>query len=148
MIESFKILFDRELDKLEQELKLFRSTKNLWRVEGEISNSAGNLAIHLIGNLRTFIAHEMGGFDYTRNRDHEFSAKNIPLEEMLNEIQLLKRQVIETFQRMDDFVLNERYPIEKFGKPMTYGYFLLHLYGHFDYHLGQINYARRLLDKA
>ncbi|WP_237563123.1 DinB family protein [Algoriphagus kandeliae] len=148
MVESIEILFSRDLVRLENELRSFRSPNNLWKIEGEISNSAGNLAIHLIGNLRAFICHEMGGFDYVRDRDREFAAKDIPLEDILNEIQLLKKQLSASINQLDEGLLNEIYPVEKFGKPMTYGYFLLHLYGHFNYHLGQINYCRRLLDKA
>lgn len=148
MVESLLSLFVRELDRLENELRSFRSSDCLWQIEAEISNSAGNLAIHLIGNLRTFICHEIGGFEYVRDREREFAAKNIPLEDILNEIQLLKEQLPLSFNNLDDSILNNIYPVEKFGKPMTYGYFLLHLYGHFNYHLGQINYARRLLDQA
>ena len=38
------------------------------------------------------------------------------------------------------------YPILVFEKKTSTEYFLVHLSAHLNYHLGQINYHRRLLD--
>ncbi|WP_245578689.1 DinB family protein [Algoriphagus vanfongensis] len=148
MIESLIEVFVRDLNRLKTELETFQHEENLWKTEGAISNSAGNLALHLIGNLRAFICHEMGGFAYVRDREFEFGGKGVAREKMLEEIHLVITQVKSSLEGLSGANLDEVYPHEKFGKPMTYSFFLIHLYGHFDYHLGQINYLRRVLEPA
>lgn len=140
-------LFERDLTKLAAEISLFSTEENIWAVSGEISNSAGNLCLHLVGNLSHFIAKEIGGFDYTRDREFEFSGKNVPRADLLASIEKIKKQVTVSLQGLAESTLEEDYPLEVFGSKMTNSYFLIHLYGHFNYHLGQINYHRRLLDK-
>ncbi|MFC3414642.1 DinB family protein [Algoriphagus hitonicola] len=146
MTAYFKELFDRDLDRLENEIKTFNQESNLWIYPPGILNSAGNLAVHLCGNLRHFVCHEMGGFEYVRDREREFSVKDLPRTTILDEIQVCRNQVKMSFEGMEDRILEENYPIQHFGKPMTYGFFLTHLYGHLNYHLGQINYLRRMID--
>lgn len=146
MLKALIELFERDLNRLKNELELFQSEENLWKTQGSISNSSGNLALHLIGNLRTFICHEMGGFDYVRDRDFEFDGKDVPREQILEEIDLVISQVTSSLEGLSDTRVDEEYPHEKFGKKMTYSFFLNHLYGHFNYHLGQINYLRRTLE--
>lgn len=146
IVNEFKILFERDFEKLFAEINSYSITENLWKIDGTISNSAGNLCLHLIGNLRHYIGKEIGGFDYERNRENEFSAKGISKEDLLNEISFSKDIVSKSLEGMDDSLWPRIYPIQVFGMPMTYGYFLTHLYGHFNYHLGQINYHRRLVD--
>ena len=53
--------------------------------------------------------------------------------------------VISTLANLSDEDFAKTYPIEVFGQPMTTGYFLTHLATHLNYHLGQINYHRRLV---
>jgi len=55
IVESLKELFRRDLQKLKQEIELYEKDSNLWKVESSIKNSGGNLCLHLIGNLNTFI---------------------------------------------------------------------------------------------
>ncbi|WP_297337436.1 DinB family protein [Algoriphagus sp.] len=146
MTTYFQELFDRDLGRLELEINDFNPESNLWVIPSGVLNSAGNLAVHLCGNLRHFIGHELGGFDYQRDREREFSVKNLPKNMILEEILLCKNQVKSSLDRLEDQILHEKYPIEHFGKPMTYGFFLAHLYGHLNYHLGQINYLRRIIE--
>ncbi|SHO60164.1 DinB family protein [Algoriphagus zhangzhouensis] len=146
MLKSLTELFERDLKRLQNELKAFQSEEKLWETTGVITNSSGNLALHLIGNLRTFICHDMGGFDYVRDREFEFNGKGVYRDEMLEEINLVIKQVTSSLEGLSDQKLDELYPDEKFGRPMTYAFFLNHLYGHFNYHLGQINYLRRALE--
>lgn len=146
MITYFQELFDRDLGRLENEVKSFQRETNLWIIPPGVLNSAGNLAVHLCGNLRHFVCHEMGGFEYQRDREREFSVKNLPRETILNEIQTCRNQVRMSLEGLEEDLLEEKYPIEHFGKPMTYGFFLTHLYGHLNYHLGQLNYLRRMIE--
>jgi hypothetical protein len=50
-----------------------------------------------------------------------------------------------TLPTLTSAVLEETYPLEVLGYPMSTQYFLIHLYGHLNYHLGQVNYHRRLV---
>jgi len=85
--DTLKVLYSRELVKLKQELELYKSEENIWRIEGGILNSAGNLCLHLIGNLNTYIGAELGNSGYVRNRPEECSLKNIPRQELVNKIE-------------------------------------------------------------
>ena len=138
-------LFDRDLNKLKQEIELYQSTEKLWVIEKNISNSAGNLALHLVGNLNHFIGKELGGTDYIRNRELEFSQKDIPQTELVNAIENTRLVVNESLNKLSESELGNKYPLNVFDREMTTGYFLIHLLAHLSYHLGQINYHRRLL---
>ncbi|MFN3840693.1 MAG: DinB family protein [Cyclobacteriaceae bacterium] len=138
-------LFDRELTTLEKEINLYPSEETLWKLSGEIKNTAGNLCLHLCGNLQHFIGTVLGHTGYVRNRDHEFTARNITRDQLIREIQNTKKVVHSTLAKLEESTLQKEYPLQTLGYPMTTSYFLLHLYGHFTYHLGQINYHRRLI---
>lgn len=144
--KELNLLFQRDLTKLQEELQAYRNEENLWIVDGQITNSGGNLALHLIGNLRQFIAADLGGFGYERNRDQEFGATGKSRTALLEELDLVKEQVEKSLVTLDPNKLGDLSIHSFFGYQMTIGYFLIHLYGHFNYHLGQINYHRRLLD--
>jgi hypothetical protein len=84
--ETFKVLFTRDLEKLKQEIQAYQNEKRIWYIENSISNSAGNLCLHLIGNLNTYIGTQLGKTSYLRNREAEFTLKNIPREELLTQL--------------------------------------------------------------
>jgi uncharacterized damage-inducible protein DinB len=89
----------------------------------------------------------LGGSSYIRQRDDEFSLKDVKRSELVSQIKETKKSVIETLQELSENKLDEVYPINVFGKEMTVLFFLQHLHAHLNYHLGQLNYHRRLLDK-
>lgn len=144
MIQELITLFDRDLRKLADEIKSYPDENQIWTVKGEIKNSAGNLCYHLIGNLNHFIGAILGNNGYIRNREEEFSRKNIPVTELVSEVEKVNAMIATDLGNLSDNELDANFPVEVFGKPMTTGYFLIHLYGHLNYHLGQINYHRRL----
>jgi uncharacterized damage-inducible protein DinB len=146
MIQTLTQLFLRDLEKLKTEISSFKDEKKVWEISGEIKNSAGNLCLHLCGNLQHFIGAVLGNSGYVRNRDAEFSRKNVPLKELLGEIELTARVVQKTLKELKEEELSKTFPINVFGFEMTTEYFLVHLTTHLNYHLGQINYHRRLLD--
>ncbi|CAN5772487.1 hypothetical protein BH11BAC3_BH11BAC3_05160 [soil metagenome] len=145
MIAHLQQLFSRDLNKLKVEIESYSDEKLLWKVDKEITNSAGNLCLHLIGNLNTFIGKELGGTGYERNRPLEFSLKDVPRIDLVKMIEDAALVVETTLSAITEKQLNEIYPVEVFEKEMTTGYFLIHLAMHLSYHLGQINYHRRLL---
>lgn len=138
-------LYDRDLNKLKSEIELFADEADLWKTSGDITNSAGNLCQHLVGNLQHFIGATLGRSGYVRDRDSEFATKNSSKEDLLKEIDATLAVVRETISKLNNDDLAKTYPIEVFGEPITTGFFLTHLTTHFNYHLGQINYHRRLL---
>lgn len=150
VIQTLKELFDRDLKKLRSEIEQYKDEANLWLVDGEIPNSGGNLALHLVGNLKHFIGAVLGGSGYVRERDLEFSTKGTPRAELLQMIDETMADVAAGLDRVTTEQLEAEYPIVVFAdrsEPMTTGWFLMHLATHLGYHLGQINYHRRMLDK-
>ena len=145
--ESLSELFKRDLDRLLEEVKAYKNEENLWIQEGQIANTGGNLTLHLCGNLRHFVGAILGGSSYIRQRDDEFSLKNIKRSELISQIKETKKSVLETLAELPESKLDEIYPVNVFGKEMTTAFFLIHLQSHLNYHLGQLNYHRRLLDK-
>ena len=138
--------FEMQLNKLKTEINLYKDEADMWIVKGGISNSAGNLCLHLLGNVNHFVGHIIGGTGYQRNRPAEFADKNVPREELTNSIDALIEVVKKSLPKLDDADMNKQYPEQLGGKVRTYGMTLIHLTNHFDYHMGQINYHRRLIE--
>ena len=147
MIQILKILFRRDLEKLKQEINLYKDESTMWIIEKEIANSAGNLCLHLVGNLNCYIGAEIGKTGYIRHRDLEFSLKNIPKQELIKKVEDTLIMVEDSLDKLKDEQLGEDYPLLVFAEKTSTGYFLVHLSVHLGYHLGQINYHRRLLGK-
>ncbi|MFC4686432.1 DinB family protein [Epilithonimonas pallida] len=145
--ETLISLFKRDLNKVIEELNLYQSESNIWKVEGSVSNSAGNLALHLIGNLKTYIGKEIGGVAYVRNRDLEFADKNVPRDKLIADLKDTIAIIKDSLKSVSDEDLKKEYPLLVLGKKTSTEYFLVHLATHLNYHLGQINYHRRLVEK-
>lgn len=146
LVDTLRTLYNRDLIKLKQELELYVNEENIWRVDKNILNSAGNLCLHLIGNLNTYIGAVLGNTDYIRNRPEEFSLKNIPREELISKIEQTIETVNTTLDLLTEDQLKKEYPQQVSAGKVSTEYFLVHLSTHLSYHLGQINYHRRLLD--
>ncbi len=99
-IDCLSKLYERDLNKLEEEIKRYPSEASLWVIENEITNSGGNLCLHLCGNLQHFIGKAMGGSDYVRTRDLEFSSKDVPMEELIRQISKTRAVVLDTLQTL------------------------------------------------
>jgi len=138
-------IFERDLNKLSEEINQYKNESDLWKTAGEISNSAGNLCLHLIGNLNHFIGAGLGKTNYIRDRDAEFSSKNIPREELTKNIQSTIEVVRNALQTVMPEDFEKDFPIQMQDKTVKTGFMILHLLTHLSYHLRQINYHRRLL---
>jgi hypothetical protein len=136
----------RDLAALEKEIVSYKNEADIWRILEGTSNSAGTLCLHLCGNLQHFIGAVLGGTGYERNRDAEFSLRNVPREKLLEEIRLAV-QAVGNLPSLDAGAMQATYPLKVWDKEVATGFFLVHLAGHFNYHLGQINYHRRVLNK-
>ena len=138
-------LYERDLAKLKEEIQAYSNEDDLWKVADGIPNSGGNLCLHICGNLKHFFGAVLGNSGYVRDRDAEFANKDVPRDQMLADIDVARHSVLSTLAELTEEDLDKPYPIDVFGHPMTTGYFLTHLATHLNYHLGQINYHRRLL---
>jgi len=146
-LTALKEIFNRDLNKLKKEISLYQHEPALWITEANIANTAGNLCLHLIGNLNTYIGAQLGNSGYVRHRELEFSLKDVPREELLQKIDDTISVVEKALNGLSEEKLVEEYPIVVFDGRTTTAYMLIHLSAHLGYHLGQINYHRRLLDK-
>jgi len=146
MLKILSDLYLRDLEKLKTEITSYKDEQNIWKISGEILNSAGNLCLHLCGNLQHFVGAVLGNSGYVRKRDEEFSKKNVPIRELVADIDLTSKVIQDTFVKLSEDDLQKIYPINVFGYEMTTEYLLTHMAAHLNYHLGQINYHRRLLD--
>ena len=139
-------LLERDIERLKEEMKSYQKEEDLWKLAGSISNTPGNLCLHLIGNLNHFIGAVLGHTGYVRNREAEFKDNDIKKEVLIAGVDDTRMMVKRVLGKMDDSILSEPYPLKVFGSEMKTGYFLIHLCTHLNYHLGQINYHRRILE--
>ena len=144
--DTLKGLIIRDLEKLKEEILAYQNEDKLWHIDKGISNSAGNLCLHLIGNLNTYIGAQLGNASYERNREAEFALKNIPREELIIQLEKTIHIISQSFDQLTDKHLTEIYPGEMPFKDVSTQHFFVHLAMHLAYHLGQINYHRRLVD--
>ena len=140
-------LFERDLLKLKEELNLYNEERKIWEIKGEIKNCAGNLVLHLLGSLNHFIGAILGSTGYLRNRDSEFSDKDVARAEITVNIDKTIKMIKSVLSKLTDSDLEKDYPIEvlKNKGKMSIEFFLIHMIGHLNYHLGQVNYHRRLI---
>lgn len=135
--------YERDIRKLIEEVRLFKNEENLWKKEGHVPNSCGNLALHIIGNLNHFIGATLAATGYVRARDSEFTKRDVPRQYLvagLEELIPIVRKAIATAD------LDAEYPLLYDGAKRSTGYMLAQLLAHLNYHLGQVNYLRRVLE--
>ena len=145
MLSTLSSLFVRDLSKLIEEISLYKNEPDLWKIKKGISNSGGNLTLHLVGNLNHFIGATLGGTGYVRERDKEFSLKDIPRKQLIADINDTSAMLINTLSSLSQDDLEKDFPHPINNKISSTGFILMFLLAHLNYHLGQINYHRRLL---
>ena len=141
-IDSF---YEKNLDKLIEEISLFKNEEDLWITKGSIINPAGTLAFHLTGSLNHFIGKVLANTDYVRERDKEFSEKNIPREKLIEGLKKVKELVKNTLSKLSEEDLKKDYPVKFFDQTLSTSDALIFFLSHLNYHLGQVNYIRRII---
>ncbi len=126
----------RELKALHREIESYPSEDDLWEIPAGIANPGGNLALHLAGNLQYFLGNVLGKNGYVRNRDAEFGSRDVPRAELLREI-----------DRVSEADLAKPFPEKVGGVSSSTGAFLAHFATHLAYHLGQVDYHRRIMTR-
>jgi hypothetical protein len=145
LVQTLQTIFRRDLEKLKLEISLYEDESRIWITDKHIANSAGNLCLHLVGNLNTFIGAIIGHTGYIRNRELEFSLKDIPKAELIRKVEDTIIVVDHSLNNLKEADLEKEYPQKVLEEKTSTGFFLVHLAVHLDYHLGQVNYHRRLL---
>ena len=143
--ETILGIFERDMNKLRIETNLYEDETKLWLMDKSIKNPGGNLCLHIIGNLNQFIGSVLGNTGYVRNREAEFADKGVTKKELLKKIDETQNMIFETISSLDEEEFDKLYPVDVFNSKMTTGFFLIHLATHLNYHLGQINYHRRII---
>jgi uncharacterized damage-inducible protein DinB len=139
--------FETALMQLKNEINSYTHKDNLWKTAGSIKNSGGTLCLHLLGNLNHFIGAVLGNTGYVRQRDREFADRDVPTGQLIREVDELTYRVKTILLNLSDAELNGPYPLNDGKMWKTTADRLMQLLAHLNYHLGQINYHRRLLEQ-
>ena len=138
--------YARDIRKLIEELNLFRSEEDLWRTQGSVKNSSGNLALHIIGGLNYFIGALLAKTGYVRNRDQEFSSKGVTRKELVGQLEELISLTNRTLNALTQERMEAAFPILFDDAKNSTAYVLMQLLIHLNYHTGQVNYLRRVFE--
>jgi uncharacterized damage-inducible protein DinB len=145
MKEWITTVITRELKALRREIETYPSDDDLWELPAGIANPGGNLALHLAGNLQYFLGNVLGKNGYVRNRDAEFGSRDVPRAELLREIDNAIEAVELGMSKIGEADLAKPFPEKVGGVSSTTGAFLAHFATHLAYHLGQVDYHRRIM---
>ena len=141
-------LFSRDLTRLIQELQAFPNDETLWQRAPGVKNSAGNLVLHLEGNLREYIGRQLGNVPYSRVRDQEFALNGISRDDLVRRMEDVQELITKVVSDLTDSELAQPHPEIVLERPLCSRDLLIHLHGHLNFHLGQIDYLRRILTEG
>jgi hypothetical protein len=135
----------RDIRRLIEEVNLFNHEEDLWKTLGAVKNSSGNLALHIIGGTNHLIGATLASTGYIRDRDQEFIMKGVSRENLVAQLEELIPMVTDTVNGLD---IEAEYPMIFDGMKRSNSYVLTQLLLHLNYHLGQVNYLRRVLEPS
>ncbi|MBA3522492.1 MAG: DinB family protein [Gemmatimonadales bacterium] len=145
LVQSVAAILDRDLRALRRELEAYPDERDLWRLPPGVANSAGTLALHLAGNLQHYLGAVLGATGYVRDRPAEFAARDLPRAKLLQDSEAARAAVRAGTARLREQDLEADFPEVLGGARIQLGDYLVHLVSHFSYHLGQIDYHRRVV---
>lgn len=145
LLTSLIALYDRDLKALRIEIESYSDEASIWKIAPGINNPGGNVFLHLMGNLNTFFGSVYANTGYVRDRPLEFSTTGISRVKLLSMLDEIHPIVLRVLREFPEENLGSIYPIKIFDEEKTVSYIFIHLETHLAYHLGQINYHRRLL---
>lgn len=145
LVAAVAAILDRDLRALAREVAAYPDERALWVTPPGVLNSAGTLALHLAGNVRHYFGARLGRTGFVRDRPAEFAARDVPRDTILYEIEQARAAVRAAAARVGADVLDQDFPDVVGGVRVATGEYLIHLVSHFAYHLGQLDYHRRLV---
>jgi uncharacterized damage-inducible protein DinB len=138
-----EIFVDFSVRKLEQMNGRIRecvdqlSEEQIWQRGTETENAAGNLLLHLSGNVRQWIVSGVGGKPDVRVRDREFSARgDIAKSDLLERLGGVVDDALAVMKKLTAERLSQTVTIQ--GYQMTVMEAVYHVVEHFALHTGQI----------
>jgi hypothetical protein len=144
LADELAALYARDLTRLAQEVRAFPDTASLWRTAPGVSNAGGTLALHLESNLREYVGRQLGGIGFERDRAREFAVRDVPREELVWRVEVLREVIPGVLRALTPAQLDADFPEPYDGGPLSTRQFLIHLLGHLNYHLGQLDSLRRV----
>jgi len=138
-------ILDRDLRAVRRELEAYPDERQIWQAVPGLPNSGGTLALHLAGNLQHYIGARLGGTSYVRDRDAEFSRRDVPRSELIAEVERARTAVAEALPGVPAEALERDYPEPIADAHIRADEYLVHLCAHVAYHLGQLDSHRRLV---
>jgi uncharacterized damage-inducible protein DinB len=144
-IEDLLIILTRELNSLKTEIEKIPDDKILWQTVPGVTNSVGNLTLHICGNLKHYLGKNLGDSDYVRHRDSEFNTQSGSRNDLVKEINETIEVVRTVLPNLSAEQINSIYPETVVGVELTTARFLIHLCVHSGFHLGQVGYLRRII---
>ena len=142
---TLELLITRELRAVRREIEAYPDDASIWRALPGLPNTAGTLALHVAGNIRHFIGGILGRDGYVRDREAEFSRRDVPRAALLAGIDDAIAAVQRAVRSGMDAALRAPYPEPIAQRRVSGADFLVHLVAHLAYHLGQIDYHRRVV---
>ena len=142
---SIHVTLRRELAAVRRSVEAYPDDASLWRVPGGAPNAGGTLVLHLAGNLQHYVGAVLGRSGYVRDREAEFSRRDVTRDALLAEIDATGEILERTMDALDDAALAAPYPERMGGRELRTCDFLVHLAAHLAYHLGQLDYHRRIV---
>jgi len=138
--------YERDIRRLIEEVNLFKNEEDLWRTQGSVKNSSGNLVLHIIGGLNHFFGATLAQTGYVRNRDQEFSRKGEERKDLVAQLEALIPMITGTLNALTQERMEAEFPIIFDDARNSTSYVLVQLLAHLNYHLGQVNYLRRIFE--
>lgn len=143
--DNLTAIITRDLRAVRREIEAYPDDASVWALPPGIANSAGTLALHLAGNVQHFFGAILGGTKYVRDRAAEFSRRDVPRAEIVVQLEAGIAAAERGLGRVSDGSLQTDFPEQIAGHTVSTGEWLVHLATHLAYHLGQIDYHRRLV---
>ena len=138
----------RDVNAVRRELEAYPDEASVWALPPGVANSGGTLALHIAGNLQHFFGAVLGGGGYKRDRAAEFSSRNVLRSAVIVELEAAIVAIGLGMSKVSEAPLAEEFPEAIAGHRVVTGEWLIHLVSHTGYHLGQIDYHRRLVTKS
>lgn len=145
VVSNIRVIALRDLHDVRKEIELYPDETSLWELAEGINNPGGNLALHLAGNMHHFIGAVLGTSNYTRDRDAEFSTRGLTRAEVVERLDCAIAAVDRSLRHLSDDDLSKPFPERSGDFDLLTGQFLIHCLAHLGYHLGQLDYHRRMV---
>lgn len=145
VVSNIRVIALRDLHDVRKEVEAYPDDDSLWRPATGINNPGGNLALHLAGNMHHFIGAVLGGCSYVRDRDAEFSVRGLSRAEVSGRLDAAIAEVDRALSQLTDDDLAKPFPERSGDFHLLTGQFLIHCLAHLGYHLGQLDYHRRMV---